>query len=125
MTDQGDPDAHAQGHQVSGPEQFKPWDDDHTALVHVLWAAKSQGMTISDCDVLAERDHAQPLDTGRAMVGDRTGGQRMTGWYCSLGSRAFLGSSASSTADIAFIAAKSEGSQVRKKELELAGAGFS
>lgn len=33
--------------------EIKPWDSDHTALVHVLWAAQRGGITISDPDVLA------------------------------------------------------------------------
>jgi hypothetical protein len=34
--------------------EIEPWDSDHTALVHVLWAAKRQGVTISDADDLAQ-----------------------------------------------------------------------
>lgn len=33
--------------------EIQPWDSDHTALVHVLWAAERQGLTISDPDALA------------------------------------------------------------------------
>lgn len=32
-----------------------PWDSDHTALVHVLWAAAREGVTIKDADELASR----------------------------------------------------------------------
>lgn len=37
---------------TAGP--FKPWEHDHTALVHVLWAAKHEGWTLQDdCDKIA------------------------------------------------------------------------
>jgi len=37
---------------VEGP--FETWEGDHTALVHVLWAAKHAGLTLqSDCDEIA------------------------------------------------------------------------
>lgn len=33
---------------------FEPWEGDHTALVHVLWAAKHDGLTLADdCDEIA------------------------------------------------------------------------
>lgn len=32
------------------PEEIKPWDSDHTALVHVLWAAKRNGLTLDSAD---------------------------------------------------------------------------
>jgi hypothetical protein len=32
---------------------MKPWDSDHTALVHVLWSAQSRGMSLDDPDELA------------------------------------------------------------------------
>lgn len=35
-------------------DQIQPWDSDHTALVHVLWAARRSGITIGDADALAE-----------------------------------------------------------------------
>jgi len=34
-------------------EEIRPWDSDHTALVHVLWAADSAGLTIEKFDDLA------------------------------------------------------------------------
>lgn len=34
-------------------ETIKPWDHDHTALVHVLWEAERNGLTICDADQLA------------------------------------------------------------------------
>jgi hypothetical protein len=34
-------------------EYIQPWDSDHTALVHVLWAACHKGLTIDDTDELA------------------------------------------------------------------------
>jgi hypothetical protein len=34
-------------------DEIQPYDSDHTALVHVLWAAKHEGITISDADELA------------------------------------------------------------------------
>lgn len=37
----------------SDRSDFKPWDSDHTALVHVLWSAERGGITISDADALA------------------------------------------------------------------------
>lgn len=33
---------------------IKPWDSDHTALVHVLWQAERAGITIRDPDELAQ-----------------------------------------------------------------------
>ncbi|QVJ03090.1 hypothetical protein KGD82_13730 [Nocardiopsis eucommiae] len=27
---------------------FDPWESDHTALVHVLWSARHQGLTLAD-----------------------------------------------------------------------------
>jgi hypothetical protein len=36
-------------------EQIKPYDSDHTALVHVLWAAERDGVTIRQADELASR----------------------------------------------------------------------
>lgn len=36
-------------------EPIQPYDSDHTALVHVLWTAKHDGVTIKDADVLARR----------------------------------------------------------------------
>ncbi|AEJ94162.1 hypothetical protein THIBAULT_46 [Mycobacterium phage Thibault] len=38
---------------VSGP--FEPWEGDHTALVHVLWAARRAGLSLDDADEVAER----------------------------------------------------------------------
>lgn len=38
----------------SQSSDLQPWDSDHTALVHVLWAAQRGGITISDPDVLAQ-----------------------------------------------------------------------
>lgn len=32
-----------------------PWDSDHTALVHVLWDARRDGLTIEDADRLASK----------------------------------------------------------------------
>lgn len=34
-------------------EKFEPWDSDHTALVHVLWAAERDGLTVEHADELA------------------------------------------------------------------------
>jgi len=34
---------------------FHYWEDDHTALVHVLWDAKFQGLSIDDADALASQ----------------------------------------------------------------------
>jgi hypothetical protein len=34
-------------------DEFHPWDSDHTALVHVLWAAEREGITVRDADRLA------------------------------------------------------------------------
>lgn len=31
---------------TSGP--FEPWESDHTALVHVLWAARRRGLSLED-----------------------------------------------------------------------------
>jgi len=39
------------------PEPLGPiqsYDSDHTALVHVLWSAKSKGLSLDDADHLAE-----------------------------------------------------------------------
>jgi hypothetical protein len=38
---------------VKGP--FEPWESDHTALVHVLWAAKRSGLSLDDADEIASR----------------------------------------------------------------------
>ena len=37
--------------------QFKPWESDHTALVHVLWGLRDEGVIGRDvdCDTLASR----------------------------------------------------------------------
>jgi hypothetical protein len=35
-------------------DDIQPYDSDHTALVHVLWDAQREGMTIRDADALAE-----------------------------------------------------------------------
>ena len=33
---------------------FDDWEGDHTALVHVLWSAKHEGLTLdTDCDAIA------------------------------------------------------------------------
>lgn len=37
----------------SAPEVPPVWRGDHTALVHVLWAAKRDGLTLDDADKLA------------------------------------------------------------------------
>lgn len=37
---------------TDGP--FDYWESDHTALVHVLWAAKRAGLSIDDADAVAE-----------------------------------------------------------------------
>ena len=34
-------------------DAIKPWDSDHTALVHVLWAAQRDGLTVERADELA------------------------------------------------------------------------
>lgn len=34
---------------------IQPYDSDHTALVHVLWAAQREGLTLEKADDLAER----------------------------------------------------------------------
>lgn len=37
---------------TGGP--FEAWEGDHTALVHVLWAAKREGLTLEkDADAIA------------------------------------------------------------------------
>jgi hypothetical protein len=38
-------------------EAIQPWDSDHTALVHVLWAVQREGNLSrhTDCDLLASR----------------------------------------------------------------------
>lgn len=36
-------------------EEIHSYDSDHTALVHVLWAAERDGVTIKDADELASR----------------------------------------------------------------------
>lgn len=36
-------------------EPIRPYDSDHTALVHVLWAAESDGLTLKQADALAAR----------------------------------------------------------------------
>lgn len=38
---------------VDGP--FEPWESDHTALVHVLWAVRRAGLSLDDADAIAER----------------------------------------------------------------------
>lgn len=40
---------------VRDDEKIQPWDSDHTALVHVLWAAQRGGLIDRDvdCDALA------------------------------------------------------------------------
>ena len=37
---------------TAGP--FEAWEGDHTALVHVLWAAKRSGLSLDDADAVAE-----------------------------------------------------------------------
>jgi hypothetical protein len=56
---------------------FKDWESDHTALVHVLWSAAHQGLTLDDADEIAHmvlgsrwmaaREH-QAADAARAAV---------------------------------------------------------
>jgi hypothetical protein len=36
-------------------EEIQPWDSDHTALVHALWAAQREGLTVREADALASR----------------------------------------------------------------------
>lgn len=36
-------------------DHIMPWDNDHTALVHVLWAAEREGLTLADADALAAK----------------------------------------------------------------------
>ena len=36
-------------------DPIQPYDSDHTALVHVLWDARRDGVTIEDADELASR----------------------------------------------------------------------
>lgn len=38
---------------TDGP--FESWESDHTALVHVLWAAKWSGLSLDDADEIASR----------------------------------------------------------------------
>lgn len=50
MTYPTDNDTAAKG--TEGPYEY--WEGDHTALVHVLWAAKHSGLTImDDADTIA------------------------------------------------------------------------
>src|SRR5690606_1879434 len=45
-------DRDTRGKGVDGP--FESWEGDHTALVHVLWAARHQGLTLDkDADTIA------------------------------------------------------------------------
>lgn len=38
------------------PGTFRPWEGDHTDLVHVLWAARREGLSLSKTpDELAEK----------------------------------------------------------------------
>jgi hypothetical protein len=34
-------------------DEIQPYDSDHTALAHVLWAAEDRGYSLSDADSLA------------------------------------------------------------------------
>lgn len=36
-------------------EPIQPYDSDHTALVHVLWAIRREGLTLEDFDEVASR----------------------------------------------------------------------
>jgi hypothetical protein len=40
-------------HRLVVDDPIQPYDSDHTALVHVLWAAERGGLTVSDSDALA------------------------------------------------------------------------
>jgi hypothetical protein len=42
-------------HPMLEREQVEPWDSDHTALVHVLWASRREGLSLDDFDELASR----------------------------------------------------------------------
>lgn len=39
--------------RTSDSEEIKPWDSDHTALVHVLWDARRKGLSVEKADELA------------------------------------------------------------------------
>lgn len=36
-------------------DPIQPYDSDHTALVHVIWAAKREGLTVEKADELASK----------------------------------------------------------------------
>src|SRR4051794_33729202 len=38
---------------ASDQSDIQPYDSDHTALVHVLWSARDEGLSLSDADALA------------------------------------------------------------------------
>lgn len=40
-------------HSAQEDSEIKPWDSDHTALVHVLWEARGKGMGVERADELA------------------------------------------------------------------------
>lgn len=64
--------------------EFKPWESDHTALVHVLWSLQSDGLLPRDVDcdrvaskirqsvwMKAEREHAaSPARTALARIAE-------------------------------------------------------
>lgn len=46
----------APGESDTPKETFRPWEGDHTDLVHVLWDARNKGLTLSahGCDEVAD-----------------------------------------------------------------------
>jgi hypothetical protein len=36
-------------------DEIQPYDSDHTALVHVLWDARIDGLSLDDADEIASR----------------------------------------------------------------------
>lgn len=56
-------------------DPFEPWESDHTALVHVLWSADHEGLTIKDADqvasmILNSRWMAATLDRGLSLLSE-------------------------------------------------------
>lgn len=39
---------------LTNDQEIQPWDSDHTALVHVLWAAEREGLSLDTPDDLAQ-----------------------------------------------------------------------
>lgn len=58
---------------LAGP--FEPWESDHTGLVHVLWSADHENLTIKDADqvasmILASRWMAATLDRELSLLNE-------------------------------------------------------